>query len=86
MKSAASRIEAAIGRRPVRLTPLSGGCIAEIYRADFDDGEILVAKLAGEGGDLALEAAMLDYLRAHSALPVPAVIHAGAEMLVMEYI
>lgn len=86
MKSAASRIEAAIGRRPVRLTPLSGGCIAEIYRADFDDGEILVAKFAGEGGDLALEAAMLDYLRAHSALPVPAVIHAGAEMLVMEYI
>ncbi len=86
MKSAASRIEAAIGRRPVRLAPLAGGCIAEIYRADFDDGERLVAKLAGQGGDLALEAYMLDYLREHSALPVPAVIHAGAELLIMEFI
>ncbi|HUT49607.1 MAG TPA: fructosamine kinase family protein [Alphaproteobacteria bacterium] len=83
---AADRIEAAIGRRPVRLAPLSGGCIAEIYRADFADGERLVAKLAGDGGDLALEAYMLDYLRANSALPVPAVIHGAADLLVMEYI
>jgi fructosamine-3-kinase len=86
VNDAASRIEAAIGRRPVRLAPLAGGCIAEIYRADFDDGEKLVAKLAGQGGDLALEAYMLDYLREHSALPVPAVIHAGAELLIMEFI
>ncbi len=85
-QNAGALIEAAIGRRPVRLAPLSGGCIAEIYRADFDDGERLVAKFAGEGGDLALEASMLDYLRTHSALPVPAVIHASAELLVMEFI
>ncbi len=80
------RIEVAIGRRPVRLAPLSGGCIAEIYRADFDDGEKLVAKFAGADGDLALEAYMLDYLRAHSALPVPAVIHGGDTLLIMEFI
>ena len=85
-RDAAMRIEVAIGRRPVRLAPLSGGCIAEIYRADFDDGEILVAKFAGEGGDLVLEAYMLDYLRAHSALPVPAVIHSADNLLIMEFI
>ena len=86
MNDAASRIEAAIGRRPVRLAPLSGGCIAEIYRADFDDGENLVAKFAGDSGDLEIEAAMLEYLHAHSALPVPAVIHSGAGLLIMDFI
>jgi len=83
---AADRIEAAIGRRPARLSPLSGGCIAEIYRADFANGERLVAKLAGREGDLTLEAYMLDYLGAHSALPVPAVIHGAPDLLVMTYI
>jgi fructosamine-3-kinase len=83
---AADRIEAAIGKRPVRLAPLSGGCIAEIYKADFDDGERLVAKLAGAEGDLALEAYMLTYLAEHSDLPVPAVIHGAPDLLVMDYI
>jgi fructosamine-3-kinase len=83
---AAGRIEAAIGRRPVRLSPLSGGCIAEIYRVDFEDGERLVAKLAGADGDLSLEAYMLGYLGAQSELPVPAVVHGTADLLIMDYI
>jgi fructosamine-3-kinase len=83
---AADRIDAAIGRRPTRLSPLSGGCIAEIYRADFEGGERLVAKLAGREGNLALEAYMLGYLREHSSLPVPAVIHAAPDLLIMDYI
>ena len=81
-----SRIEAALGRRPTRLSPLSGGCIAEIYRAEFADGERLVAKLAGAEGDLTIEAYMLAYLAEHSDLPVPAVVHAGPDLLVMAYI
>lgn len=83
---AAGRIEAAIGRRPARLSPLSGGCIAEIYRADFADGERLVAKLAGTEGDLGLEAYMLGYLGEHSSLPVPAVVHGAPDLLIMDYI
>jgi len=86
MAQIAARIEAAIGRRPARLAPLSGGCIAEIYRADFEDGERLVAKAAGAEGDLALEAYMLDYLRKNTALPMPAVIHGAADLLIMEFI
>jgi len=83
---AARRIEAAIGRRPTRLSPLSGGCVAEIYRADFEDGERLVAKLAGADGDLTLEAYMLEYLGTQSELPVPAVVHDAADLLIMDYI
>jgi fructosamine-3-kinase len=83
---AAGRIEAAIGRRPTRLSPLSSGCIAEIYRADFEDGEPLVAKLAGAEGDLALEAYMLEYLGAQSDLPVPTVVFSAPDLLVMTYI
>jgi len=83
---AAERIEAAIGRRPARLSPLSGGCIAEIYRVDFEDGERLVAKLAGADGDLALEAYMLGYLGAQSELPVPAVVYSAPDLLIMTYI
>lgn len=80
------RIEAAVGSRPTRRGRLSGGCIAEIYRLDLADGRRVVAKLAGGGGDLELEAYMLRYLAAHSGLPVPAVIAAGPELLIMEFI
>lgn len=86
MADAATLIEAATGRRPARLGPLSGGCIAEIYRVDFDDGDRLVAKLAGSEGDLGLEAYMLRYLAERSALPVPAVVHADDGLLLMEFV
>jgi len=86
LADAATLIEAATGRRPARLGPLSGGCIAEIYRVDFDDGDRLVAKLAGSEGDLGLEAYMLRYLAERSALPVPAVVHADDGLLLMEFV
>ncbi len=82
----ADAVEAATGARPVRRAPLSGGCIAEIYRVDLANGETVVAKRAGADGDLAIEAWMLRYLAAHSALPVPAVIHGDAGLLIMEYV
>jgi len=84
------RVARLVGRPPTRLTPLAGGCIAEIYRLDFADGTRLVAKCAGAEGDLAIEADMLRYLAAHSTLPVPAVLAldgAGpAALLLLEYI
>lgn len=80
------RIEAAIGARPERLAALSGGCIAEIYRVDFNTGLSVVAKLAGKGDSLEPEAYMLRYLREHSHLPVPEVIHADDGLLIMSYI
>lgn len=83
--SPAEAIEAATGRRPARLSPLSGGCIGEIYEVEFGDGERLVAKVSAAGG-LAVEGFMLAYLKTHSALPVPAVRHASARLLLIEYV
>jgi fructosamine-3-kinase len=82
----ATQIEKALGRRPRRLSRMSGGCIAEIYRVDLADGETVVAKLGREPGALPTEAYMLRYLRTHSALPVPDVLHADDDLLVMSFI
>ena len=35
--TAAAAIEAALERRPRRLTPLTGGCIAEVYLVELED-------------------------------------------------
>ncbi|GMV24048.1 MAG: fructosamine kinase [Phycisphaerae bacterium] len=78
------RIEAAVGRRPRSLTRLTGGCIADVYRASFPDGADLVAKAAGPEGALDVEAFMLGLLADRSRLPVPAVIHAAPDLLIME--
>ena len=82
----ADAVEAALGRRPTAARPLPGGCIAEVLRLDFDDGGApVVVKRAPEGG-LATEAYMLEVLARRSELPVPAVLHAGDDLLAMSFI
>jgi fructosamine-3-kinase len=82
-----AQIEAITGRHPQRLTPLSGGCISDVYRVDFSQGEPLVAKTGdGSGPPLTLEGEMLRYLRDHSRLPVPQVVHSDARLLLMTYL
>ena len=72
-------------RSPVRLSALQGGCVAEVYRVDFERGEPLVAKFDGAGGaTLGLEGRMLEYLAPH--LPVPEVVHSEPGLLLMEYV
>jgi fructosamine-3-kinase len=82
----AAEIEAALGRRIARLRPLGGGCIAAVFQVVLEDGGALVAKRGEDAGGLACEAYMLRYLATHSALPVPAVHHAGPALLIMDYI
>jgi fructosamine-3-kinase len=65
------------------LTPLRGGDIAAIWRAELADGRVLVAK---QGQRLEIEAWMLRYLKQHSKVPVPAVHHADEALLVMDFI
>src|SRR3546814_14937094 len=45
-------VAAACGSMPRARVPLHGGCVAEVYRLDFDDRPPLVAKVAppGRGG------------------------------------
>ncbi len=81
-------IESLIGVRPTRLAALGGGCVANVQRADLPDGSRVVVKAdpSGESG-LSVEASMLRYLAEHSRLPVPRVIAADDDrLLILEYI
>ena len=74
------------GKRLLKLSPLGGGCIGDVYRADLEGGESIVAKAGDAGSGLALEGFMLRYLAGHSALPVPDVLHADETLLLMSYL
>lgn len=81
------QIEIHIGRSVQRIQPLSGGCIAEVYRVWLADKTSIVAKVAdGQGVKLDIEGYMLRYLREHSRLPVPNVLHSSETLLLMEFI
>lgn len=82
-----ARIEAALGRPIARAVPLGGGSVGPAWRLDFADGSApLVAKLDAAHGKLDLEGWMLGELARLSALPVPAVVHAAPDILILEHI
>ena len=66
----------------VRLAPLHGGCIAEVYRVEAPGGRF-VAKVGGGLGRL--EARMLTALAQVEGLPVPRVIAAEPDLLILEW-
>jgi len=81
------RIETIIGQRPDGLEALSGGCVGEVYGVSMPDGHDLVAKVGGSGATdtgLMLERRMLAYLGEHSDVPVPDVLFADNDLLLME--
>ncbi len=78
-----ARIEAITGERPDRISPLSGGCVGDVYLAAMPSGRDLVAKVGDSDSGLNLEGFMLEYLAKHSALPVPHVLAASDELLLM---
>lgn len=73
---------------PIRdISPLSGGCVGQVYRVRLADGTMLVAKVDDSAQPvLATEGFMLRYLAEHSALPVPAVIHESDRLLLMSFL
>ncbi|MEO1129322.1 MAG: fructosamine kinase family protein [Planctomycetota bacterium] len=85
MTDVAHIIEQALGRRCVHTEPLAGGCVGEVYRAQFEDGAHVVAKVDRSGSPrLDIEGAMLRALAGH--LTVPDVLHAEPSLLIMEFI
>lgn len=87
MGSIEDRIERAFVSRPKRLSRLSGGCVADVFRADFEDGSRVVVKSDGSpGAKLDVEGRMLTYLRERSELPVPGVLVSQPDLLIMEFI
>ncbi|CAG0977855.1 putative ketoamine kinase [Phycisphaerales bacterium] len=75
-------LAAALGAAPSRIDHIGGGAAGSVSRARLANGTTVIAKSAPRGLDT--EAAMLRLLAARSALPVPAVIHAAPNLLVMQ--
>ncbi len=81
------RLEAILNAGVTSLTPLSGGCVGDVSRADLDDGTSVVVKTATRSGaTLDIEGFMLGALAQRSDAPVPRVVHAEPDLLVMEHI
>ena len=79
----AERVGRALGRTVVDEHPLGGGQVGSATALKLDDGTWVVGKTS-PGTPLDVEAFMLRYLREHSALPVPEVLHAEPDLLVLE--
>ena len=80
------RISAAADDLPTKFSPLEGGCIGDVFRVDLKHDGAIVAKVGELGGGLAIEGMMLDYLARNSRLPVPQVLYAMDDLLVMSHI
>jgi fructosamine-3-kinase len=83
----AGRVTRAIGVPALEIQPLSGGCVGEVYRVQLGGGDSVVVKVDnGPAPRLDVEAFMLQYLRGHSALPVPEVRWSAPDLLIMEFL
>lgn len=85
------RIHHALGAEIIKTTPLHGGCIGTVLKAELDDGRAVVIKTQDlptrdNGALLDIEGWMLQYLRENSDLPVPEVFHASPDLLVMQFL
>ena len=80
-------IEGALGRGPVRLEPLTGRCVARVYRVELADGERVAAKVCTDTDPtLDVEAFMLGYLGERVEMPVPRIVTSTPRVLVMEFV
>ncbi|MBX7222200.1 MAG: fructosamine kinase family protein [Blastocatellia bacterium] len=83
----AQELEKTLGTPPVRIAPLSGGCVGEVYRVWLKDGSSVVAKVdQSKQAVLSCEGFMLNYLRKSTTLPVPQVLFSSNQLLVMEFL
>jgi fructosamine-3-kinase len=81
-----NRVEAALDTAPASLSPLTGGCIADVFRIDTPGGDRFVAKHdASAEPKLDREAFMLERL-AHAGAPVPAVVYTAPDLLIMTHV
>lgn len=79
----AQRISSILNCSPARIRPLHGGMIGQVFCVELENGRTVVVKSANAGGTLDVEGYMLRYLREHSALPVPRVLHSEPALLIM---
>ncbi|NTV47079.1 MAG: fructosamine kinase family protein [Chlorobiales bacterium] len=81
------KIVSITGKTPSRISGLSGGCVGDVYRVQFNDGESLVAKAdETSSAKLHCEGDMLLFLATKTSLPVPHVVYNSDTLLLMEYV
>ena len=81
------QIGAALGTAVSDISPLSGGCVGQVYLLTLADKRQVVAKVDDHPqSSLAREGFMLRFLAQQSSLPVPAVLYETEGLLVMEYL
>lgn len=81
------QLTAALGARVVAMSPVSGGSICDSYHARLADGRDVFVKSHARAADMfELEAAGLMWLREAEAVPVPEVLAASRDILVLEYV
>lgn len=79
------RIELATGRRPTAVRSAGSGAAGTIVRVSFEDGSTLIVKQARhDEADLTVEARALALLARRSSLPIPRVIAAEPDLLILE--
>ncbi len=74
----------ALGGRVLRERSLGGGCVGDVRLVELEDGRRVVCKLGSPGGGLDIEGAMLGDLGGR--LPVPGVLLASDDLLIMEHV
>lgn len=81
-------LEARLKSPVVARHPLRGGCVADVYLLELQDGRRVVAKRRSRGDhpSLETEAWVLSFLAEKVRLPVPEVISATADLLLMEFV
>lgn len=85
--SLAQQIARALDGRVTDINALGGGSVAQVYRVRLADGSQIVAKQDQRSpGQLALEGRMLRHLAEVSRLPVPQVLYADDELLLLELV
>ncbi len=87
MPDLSQRLAKILNQRPHSITPLSGGCVGEVYRVTLPDGRRFVAKVDDSArATLEREGWMLRYLAEHSQLPTPKVVYSAPDLLVMSFV
>lgn len=87
-QSLALRAAAALGSPLREIRPLSGGSVSQVFRLYLTDGRKVVAKWDPMNNSpvLDIEASMLRYLGHNTRLPVPEVLHAEPDLLIMTHL
>lgn len=83
-KRVTNAIFKATNYQPVHFFPMGGGCIGHVYRVALKNGHNIVAKIGDTSTNLDIEGFMLEAVEPY--LPVPHVLLAEPDLLLMSYI